>query len=90
MCRWHAYLALIDLEIMTFRYNNNAILEYRALEIPNTKNILCGGITKHLTTTGTTVTIIQNFLSLLESKTPVENGINSDAVECISDNTIRL
>lgn len=33
---------------------------------------------------------IQDLFSLLEWQTPMENGINSDAVECIFDYTIGL
>ena len=86
----HTHLALVDLAIMTFSNHDNAVLEDRRPEITNTKNLLCSGITRHVTATGATVTIIQSFLSLLESQTPAEKGINSDAVECISDYTIGL
>ena len=90
MGRWRTHLALIDLEIMELMDSNNAVLEDGGPKIPRMKNILCSGITRHVTTTGATMTIIQGFLSLLESQTPVENGIYSNAIECISDYTIRL
>ena len=84
------HLALIDLAVMEFTNNNNAFLQDGAPEIPSTKNFLCSSITIHVTTTGATVTVIKGFLSLLESQTLAENGINSNAVECISEYTIRL
>lgn len=90
MGRRRVYLALIDLEIMALTDSNNAIFKDGGPEIPNMKNFMCSSITRHVTATGTTVTIIQGLFILLESQTPAENGINSDAVECISDYAIGL
>ena len=58
MYRRRVHLALIDLEIMTFTDRKNVVPKDRGPEIPKTKNILCSGITRHVTTTGTTVTVI--------------------------------
>ena len=90
MGRRRAHLVRIDLEIMALTDNNNAVFKDGGPEIPSTKNFMCSSISRHVTTIGTTVTIIQVLLSLLESQTLVKNGINSDAIECISDYAIGL
>ena len=75
---------------MALTNNDNAVFEDGGPEIPSMKNFLCSSITKHVTSIGANVTIIQGLFSLLEIQTPVENGINSDAVECIYDYEIGL
>ena len=84
------HLSLINLAIMTFMNCNNAVFKDRRLEITSTKNILCSGITRHMTATGATVTIIEDFLSFLEGQTSTKNGIHSYTIEGIPDYTIRL
>ena len=87
---WHTNLALINLAIMAFTNRDNAVFEDRRLEITKTKNILCSGITRHVTATSATVKIIEDFLNFLEGQTSTENGIHSDTIEGIPDYTIRL
>ena len=75
---------------MTFVNHDNAVLEDRRPKITSTKNLLCSGITRHVTATGATMTIIEDFISFLEGQTWTENGIHSDTIEGIPDYTIRL
>ena len=90
MGRRRTHLALIDLAIMELTNNNDAVFKDGGPEIFSMKNLMRSSISRHVTITGATVTFIQGLFNLLESQTPVDNGINSDAVECISDYAIRL
>ena len=52
------HLTLIYLARMAFAYYNDAVFKNGRPEIANMKDILCGGITRHVTTTGATVVVI--------------------------------
>ena len=54
------------------------------------KYFLNSSITRHVTATGTIVTIIQIFLGFLEIQTSSKYGIDSNMIESISNYTIRL
>ena len=88
--RRRTHLALINLALMTFMNRDNVVFEDRRPKITCTKNLLCSGITRHVTATGATVTIIEEFLSFLEGQTSTENGIHFNTIEGISNYTIRL
>lgn len=64
--RRRTHLALVDLTRMTGTDGKNAILENGWPKITSMKNLLSGGITRHVTATGTRVTVVQNFLSFLK------------------------
>ena len=67
MVKHRMHLVLIDISIMELTNINDVVFKDGGPEIPSMNNFLCSSITRHVTTTGPTVIIIQKFLSLLES-----------------------
>ena len=88
--RWRTQFVLINLAIVTFTNCDNTVFENGRPKITSTKYLLCSSVTRHVSTTGANVTIIQYFLSFLEGQTSTEYRINLNAIERIYDYTIML
>ena len=78
--RRRSHLPLVYLALMTRVDDKDAILKDRGLKVTSTKDFLGSSISRHVTATGTGVAVIQDPLSLLESKTMAKNRVSAETI----------
>jgi hypothetical protein len=63
----------------------DAVMKQCGPEVPYLNDFLGGGHTQEVTTTSTTMTIVQDFFGFVNSKTYPKYGVESTAIESIFD-----
>lgn len=73
MSGWGTHLALVNFAFVVLANNKNAVLEDKRLEITIAKDFLNCSVTRHMTTTGPVVEIIENTFIFLDCKASAKN-----------------